>query len=97
MRTIFIFYTRRFNISDISIETYSQPHLDDFGSESAHPYSTIECGAIPETLIMNRDLIVEYQYAYFHHDDEDVQQNPQNFITNNSSDFIKLCSGDECI
>lgn len=30
------------------------------------------CEEIPPTVVLNYELIVEYQYAMFHHDDEDV-------------------------
>lgn len=45
---------------------------------------------------MNKDLIVEYKYAYFHHDKDDVQENHEYFVGANETEGIVLCHGDEC-
>ena len=50
----------------------------------------------PPTVVMNQELIVEYKYAYFHHDMNDVQQNYEDFVKSEELDPIVLCSGDEC-
>lgn len=55
-----------------------------------------DCDIVPPTIILNQDLIVDYKYAYFHHDDEDVQQNFASFVIGDNLEPNVLCAGDEC-
>ena len=68
---------------------------DEQSSPKTDGISVIDdCDNIPPTVILNRQLIVDYKYAYFHHDDHDIDQN--SFIDGNHSDPNVLCAGDEC-
>lgn len=49
------------------------------------------------TVVMNKDVIVEYKYAYFHHDTDDVLTNAEDFIEATDLDPIDLCSGKRCL
>lgn len=55
-----------------------------------------DCDYMPPTVVINDDLIVDFKYAFFHHDAEDVQQNVPNFIESDDVKSIILCSGDDC-
>lgn len=51
--------------------------------------------AVPPTVILNLDPIVDYKYSNFHHDDEDVQENSTNFIEKDVDlNPAFLCVGD---
>lgn len=39
----------------------------------------ISCDYLPETVVLNQESFVEYRYAMFHHDDEDVLTDKQLF------------------
>lgn len=39
----------------------------------------IDCDYVPETVVLNHDSIVDYRYAMYHHDDEDVLTDKQYF------------------
>lgn len=43
------------------------------------PNIDMTCEYLPETVVLNHDSIVEYRYAMFHHDDEDVLTDKQFF------------------
>lgn len=58
--------------------------------------STGDCDTLPPTIILNQDLIVDYKYAYFHHDNEDVQQNLASFVVGDKLEPNLMCTGDEC-
>lgn len=53
-----------------------------------------DCDLVPPTVILNQQLIVDYKYAYFHH--EDVQENPNSFLKENSLEPTVLCIGIGC-
>lgn len=55
-----------------------------------------DCATIPPTVILNRNLFVDYKYAYFHHDAEDVQQDSSSFINGNDLEPHILCVGNGC-
>lgn len=42
--------------------------------------TNIECDSIPPTVVLNDELIVDYPYARYHHDDEDVLTNKNLFV-----------------
>lgn len=48
--------------------------------EPEEQFADLNCNDFASTVIVNRDLIVEHKYSYFHHDVEDVQQDVQSFI-----------------
>lgn len=54
------------------------------------------CESVPPTVILNKDLIVDYKYSYFHHDDEDVQQNADSFVVGDDLEPKTVCAGDDC-
>lgn len=55
-----------------------------------------DCESVPPTVILNKDLIVDYKYAYFHHDDEDVQKNAESFVVGDDLEPTIVCAGDDC-
>lgn len=55
-----------------------------------------DCDQVPPTIILNQQLIVDYKYAHFHHDDEDVQENSNSFIADDRLEPNILCSGIKC-
>lgn len=50
---------------------------------------------LPPTVILNEDSIVDYKYAFFHHDDEDVQKDIDSFVVDNLKPKV-LCTNDQC-
>lgn len=56
-----------------------------------------DCDLVPPTIILNsQQLIVDFKYAYFHHDDEDVQNDANSFLHKNNLEPTALCSGSGC-
>lgn len=55
-----------------------------------------DCEHVPPTVVLNDDLFVDFKYAFFHHDAEDVQQNGPNFIGSDIVEPIVLCTGADC-
>lgn len=60
----------------------------DETTDSEKGNSDSNCEDFATTVIMNRDLIIEHKYSYFHHDEEDVQQNIKSFIDESSNSSV---------
>lgn len=56
-----------------------------------------DCDFVPPTMVLNPlDLIVDQRYAYFHHDNEDVQEHSSSFLNENNLEPTTLCTEIGC-
>lgn len=72
------------NVEDSDVIAFSAPERKDhkiIGSDDANNDMAYDY-YLPETVVLNRDSIVEHRYAMFHHDDEDVLTDKQFFENN---------------
>lgn len=67
------------NVGDSDVIEFAAPKKNDHriirsanADNGPNNNDMIFCDCLPETVVLNQDSFVEYRYAMFHHDDEDV-------------------------
>lgn len=50
------------------------------GNDAGQNKTAPDCDTVVPTVILNRELMVDHEYAYFQNDGDDVQQNKDSFI-----------------
>lgn len=79
-----IFGKTSYNVGDSDVIRLGAPKKPDHriirsANTDNGPINDMTCNYLPETVVLNRDSIVEYRYAMFHNDDEDVLTDKQFF------------------